>query len=437
MKNPVSYILGKDFTVKTIDRIYDSMRRRARAAFKHQWGHVEKPEVGGFITEKLKKNAEAIEYGLTASWEEARKWANRGVEIVRFGTNVEAERWMRAQKFITDSNRLIKNYEGECFQRVRGQKHIKALTKPKDGARWFDEVKTLLKRLRMAYPYVTSKNQPRLSKALRKHIAPYSPSTGNWDNRFKAGAIRPYHLLEAGIPAAEIAGPWWTRRKDIKSPIEWVRAGKMTNDFSGRMDEASSSPTAKTWLMDAGLDANDRQLVQSVETYYMQHKAAPSVEWARRRNNELEEERTNKDLEDQLPKVEDWLTESDYWRRSADFAEVYIPKMPDPTFRVLGPGDAELLCRTAKRDGLCVVDTITDIVDNGVYVDEERTSKSWYKKSKEEGFVTLIFSTDPKRRTVVGLNELGICTSEHHCTGIQNKVDKLAFEYFKKPEFED
>jgi hypothetical protein len=91
----------------------------------------------------------------------------------------------------------------------------------------------------------------------------------------------------------------------------------MTNDFSGRMDEASSSPTAKTWLMDAGLDANDRQLVQSVETYYIQHKAAPSVEWARRRNNELEEERTNKDLETQLPQVEEWLSESAYWRRSA------------------------------------------------------------------------------------------------------------------------
>jgi hypothetical protein len=84
------------------------------------------------------------------------------------------------------------------------------------------------------------------------------------------------------------------------------------------------------------------------------------------------------------------------------------------------------------------VDAVINIMESATgYDDEERTSKSIYKQSKSENFVTLIFSTDPKRRTVVGLNELGICTSEHHCTGIQNKVDKLAFEYFKKPEFED
>ena len=434
--NPTNYNLKEgSFTVKDIDRIYDTLRRRARAAFTYRWNIMPDPKAaGGIVAQKIKKEAEAIEYGLTASWETARKWADTKTEIVRFATDVKHERWMRAQKIINDSKVIIRGYEGDCFAKVRNARHIKSLSAGRAEESWLNQVRAYLTRLSMAYPYVSRKNRPRLVKVLRKHLAKHE-----WKDRAKAGNIYPSDLVAAGIPAAEIVGPWWQRTKDIKSPMDWIKDNEQSvSSMISDNGPWHMSPRATDWVRAIDLDYGDRQLVQAVEHYYDRNKTAPSVDWVRRRSNELEEERTNKDLETQVPRVEEWLEESEYWRRSADFAEIYLPIMPDPTFRVLRQGDGDLLCRTARRDGLCVVDAVINILDNaGMYADEERTSKAVFRKSKEEGFVTLIISTDPKRRTVVGLNELGICTSEHHCTGISNKVDKVAYEYFKKPKFED
>lgn len=412
--NPISYNLKEgSFTVKDIDRIYDVLRRRARAAFKHRWAGYEQP-VDAFMGKKIKELAEAIEYGLTASWEHARQWADRSVEIVRFGLNVEHERWFRAQKLVNDSKHIIKNYEADCFSKERNKKYLKTVT-ARPQKTWLEEITAILKNLWRAYPFVTTKNRHRLTKLLRKHLAPFARA--EWA---KSGNIYPKQLLEAGIPAVEIVGPWWTRTKEIKSPIDWVRT------------KYGFPPTLRQWLEDLGLDQNDRQLVQSLENYYAQHKAAPSVEWARRRSNALEEERMEAEVEEHAGTVEEWLETSAYWRRSADYADVVVPPMPDPTFHILGPGGGETLCRMAKRDGLCVVDAIVDLVENSHNDDEEKAAEKLYRKSEGEGFVTLVISSDPKRRTVVGLNSNGICTSEHHCTGMQNKVDKVAYEYFRQ-----
>lgn len=420
-RNPTNYNLTKgSFTVKDIDRIYDTFRRRARAAFTHQWGLVEDPT--SVIARKLKQNAEAIEYGLTASWEEARTWAARGGLFAS-----EEDRWEKAQKQVNTSKTIIRNYEAECFQRVRGKRHITGLSKPRDeSATWMGLMKGALTRLRMAYPFVSAKNRPRLAKALSTYMVD-----------FKYFHIMPKQLLLFGIPAAEIAGPWYTKNDIVKRPMDWVERGI----FADRdRVKAYSSPHVGDWLEDAGLDRNDRQLVQSVEVYYNSHKTAPSVAWARQRSNELEAQRSAKDIDDQIPKVEEWLEASSYWRRSADYAAITIPELPDPTFRVLRPGDGELLCRAAQRNGLCVVDAITDLLDKAGSRSrepdedyEEEFIRELFCLSEDENFVTLIISTDPKRRTVVGLNSAGVCTSEHHCTGIQNKVDKIAYEYFRKP----
>jgi hypothetical protein len=156
----------------------------------------------------------------------------------------------------------------------------------------------------------------------------------------------------------------------------------------------------------------------------------------------LEETRKEAEIKDQLPDVESWLRVSRDWRKDPQM--VAIPDMPDPTFRIVEPRDAKLLCERAKKDGLCVIDVIqNDLMDEDPYdgetpeecVDEEELEEyhddPLFVRSKAQGVCTLIISTDPQRRTVVGLNEKGICTSEHHCTGKNNQVDKLAWEYFR------
>jgi hypothetical protein len=427
VKNPVSYTLKPNFTVTDVNLIFDSMRRRARAAFTYHWNMaVSTGNDSGLIATKLKNNAQAIEIGLAAAWETARTWADRKVEIVRFATDVDKERFERAQKLVSDWKGMIKSYEADCFRKARGNKMIRFITTKREST-WKEDVAYALNTLRRAYPFVSIKNRPRLARALRKALTAGTAKYGRWDQILKNTAVFPNDLLAEGIPAAEIAGPWWTKTKTIKRPMDWVERGILSEKDLAR---ARSSPTILNWVGDIGLDSGDHTLVHAVEVYYSQHRSPPSVEWARRRNNEIEEERTQKDLEDQLPQVEAWLESSDYWRRSED---VTVPPMPDPTFRVLRQGDGELLCHMAKRDGLCVVDSVIDAVNDISWAKGEGAfTEKLFLKAKREGFVTLIISTDQKRRTVVGLNEHGFCTSEHHCTGIQNKVDAVAYEYFKK-----
>lgn len=430
--NPTDYNLKEgSFTARDIDRIYDTLRRRARAAFKHQWATCSTRLEDSFIAKKLKANAEAIEYGLTASWEEAQKWADRSTSYLAL-TKEQAEhnRWLKAQKLVNDSKTIIRNYEAECFQRVRGAKHIKHLTRDRGSTlpNWTSTVQAILSRARGAYPFISKKNLHRLGNAIKPLVI------GKPVVDTRSGYILARDLLTFGIPAAEVAGPWYDKKK-FKSPVEWVKhSTKMESKSFGFF----SSPTIRDWIRENGLDDDDRHLRDSIQHYYDHEGHPPSVAWAQRRSNELEEERAQKDMEEQLPKVEEWLEASDYWRRSADYATIDIPKMPDPTFRVLRQGDGELLCRAAKRDGLCVVDTLTDLVADaesrarGMHEDEEEAfTKKLYVLSEQSDVVTLIMSSDPKRRTVVGLNSEGICSSEHHCTGIQNKVDLEAYKYFR------
>jgi hypothetical protein len=410
--NPVSYTLKKDFTAGDVDRIFDSMRRRARAAFTYRWESIKNKDT--IVADKIKKHAEAVEKTLGDSWGYC-KWvmaSDKGDyakhELVQIGG-------------INAANKILKLYEEECFKAVRDMAwHKKAVQVGKKsvlGEAWTPNVRAILLRVRSAYPWVTSKNLHRLAKAIQPMVIG-KPKIDTRD-----GYVVAADLLAFGIPAAEIAGPWYDKKK-FKSPVEWVR------NKEGIAFSYLSSETMRGWMNTNGLDENDRQLRDSIKNYFDQHRAAPSVAWARRRQNELEEERTQKDLEAQLTPVEEWLESSYYWRHSED---VTVPPMPDPTFHVLCQGDAELLCRMAKRDGLCVVDAIIDMVNDISWAkDEDTFTAKLFLKAKREGFVTLIISTDPKRRTVVGLNEHGFCTSEHHCTGIQNKVDVVAYEYFKK-----
>lgn len=181
-----------------------------------------------------------------------------------------------------------------------------------------------------------------------------------------------------------------------------------------------ASPDPASWLSVARLDSGDRSLRDAIVHYYQRHKAAPSVEWARRRSNELETERKQQKLTQQIKPVTAWLTASEMALKQKLFA---APRLTE--WRVVTPADATELCTRAQRDGLCVVDAISRLATGSDDMD------TWVDRCTSEGVCTLLFSTDPTCRTIVGLDADGVCTSEHHCTGRDNEVDEEAWKRFK------
>ena len=418
--NPVSFNLKSGFTAKDIDRIYDNLRRRARAAFAHQWQTLSEESRENLIGDKLKKNAKAVETALTVAWEQARTLAGMA------GTMLEKDRLYNAQKIINDSKAFIRNYEAACFQRVRGARCIKATTTGKKtifGDAWTPKVRSIINRARSAYPWITTKNLSRLTKAVRPFVIGKDPD-------IMSGYLPTEMLLSYGIPAVEIAGPWYDK-KTFKSPMEWVKYKVQT--VSGKHPHFSS-PTIREWITANGLDENDRQLRDSIQNYFDGHKSAPSVAWAQRRQSELEQERQEKDIEENAEVVQEWLYASKEWRLRDD---VYVPPMPDSSYRIASPMDAHEICRRAAKDGLCVVDRLKDMVETAQGKrgyregDDENNDEILFNVANDEGVVMLVLLHDKQYRTVVGLNVEGICTSEHHCTGKNNELDKNAWEYFR------
>ncbi|MFA7160933.1 MAG: hypothetical protein WC299_16675 [Kiritimatiellia bacterium] len=459
--NPVPYRLAPAQSLRDLDRriiqvrrIFASYRKQARA------GYVFRREtIKNEITVKFFHDAEACEAGIKAF---RNLWDKEADKLERFFAECESPITVNIQRLLSyddwsvqdrvatfnanldrynTSIRLprvnmacgLETFLKEAYGKERIANKLKKNDFIHKGLKTtfrptmkFD----IFKELKQRYPYISAKNKIRL---IRLYNAWFEVS-----GRFpKAEDIRPPQLIDAGIPAAEVVGPWFIRTKTVKGPMDWIREKTVWNQANTR------SPGVLQWLLAIGLDSNDHRLADSMHQYYHHHGRVPSAQWARQRNNELEEERKQAEIKDQIPDVESWLKCSREWRKEP--ARVDIPDMPDPTFHVVEPREAADLCLRARRDGLCVIDVIVnELMDEDPYgerpedvldADElaDYQADPVFERSKAMGVCTLIISTDPKRRTVVGLNEKGICTSEHHCTGVQNKVDKLAWEYFKGP----
>lgn len=449
--NPFSYKLR---TYKTGDNIaalmaenrrrckhiYSSFMRRLKAAYRHVMTLPDTPwrnTVTGVIADYV----ESLNSGYNACLRELVPPSEWRMSLALVPQNEVANYNIgRAQNQIHRSNDEVSSQEKTAYtmlgsQRLLHNKQTLRRIYPQIASRsdlsnttkeHNERLKKRLTLLKKYYPYVRPAYMKRLIALAR---------TENFN-------VHLIDLVKAGIPAADVVGPWWTRTTHIKSPMDWVTLdGKhMPRHYPDYM-----SPTPSEWLDNIGLDGRDPALFASVENYYTRHKAAPSVKWAQERSNQLEAERAKKEIEGQLASVRLWLEYSEAWLETG---KILIPILPGPEWKVLGPKDARKLCETAKRDGLCVVDVITSFVEGDPHdadqqeeaeqmrKHEARTSpysEHMLKHCDEEGVCSLVLCTDPTRRTVVGLDANGICTSEHHCTGIQNKVDREAWEYFRKP----
>jgi hypothetical protein len=291
----------------------------------------------------------------------------------------------------------------------------------------------LMRALKANYPYIREKYRNRLAKLLFSTLKCNANKTTNGypdPVNFDPANFCLRHMVKIGIPAADAVGPWWPRTDKIKSPmgfVDWIDQ----NYGCIKMEDGTKvtyydhkSPTEETWLSSIGLDAGDRALRTAVLHYYNQHKAPPSAAWARRRSNEIDEERKQEDMKKQIGPVRDWLKVMKHAREITPDIRIDVPALKGK-WRVVVPADAQELCERAQRDGLCVVDVISRLS-----LDSE-DEDDCYRRSANEGVCTLLFSTDPKCRTIVGLDADGKCTSEHHCTGKNNEVDEEAWEYFK------
>lgn len=448
--NPVPYRIQPVATLRDISRrimqvrqIFSSYRKRARAAytFKREqiknnlkqydgvkdydaakakelksWDDEAHCREQMFANSESKIMAHMQKLMLMEDWTEKERVDSFNATVDRYNTEI---RWPRV-----DMVSGLESFEKLAYHEVRQKaKHKKSdgvvgsMTTRTSSARVKGEILTSVK---ARYPWVTAKNKPRLLRV----VAGYFQVT----HRFpRPEDIYPYMLTAAGIPAAEVAGPWWTRSEKVKSPMDWIRVQSEPGNAL-----FSRSPGPSNYIANLGVDAHDHKLVDSVAQYYKHNKQVPSATWVRQRANELEAERKEVEIAGQIVDVESWLRASSGWRKNKD---IEAPKLPEGWHYVM-PSQAEKLCRMAQRDGLCVIDVITGLVgdDMGDMTEEEfeDASDPVLVKSIAEKVCSLVIHQDPKIRTVVGLNEDGVCSDHHHCTGKNNEFDKDAWELFKR-----
>lgn len=427
---------------KKVKLICKSFMKRTRAAYKHAAATIkDRKEIFLTVTtaacdleEHINGVYEWVMQNLplrAIKWDDGRTLSQAAKDHIDY-----------VNKGILRMHAEIKNFETYAYNKERRSKYWHDTVRHQDimlkqAQRHRAHIKTLFLDARKNYPYIRDKYRNRLMRLALAEVA-----KGNRSGRVGERDMTMTDLLKIGIPAVDIVGPWWPRTADIKSPMDYVDFTDRHSDIRipGRLNVSrgvsdSQAPSVDDWLAVIDLDSGDRELREVCFQYYLRHKAAPSVKWARERSNQLEQERAKKEIEEQIPSVRLWLEYVESW---LDDKKIVIPILPGSEWKVLGPKDAENLCETAKRDGLCVLDVISHFVgdahDEGVSRKERiwRNSDAVLKRCDEEGVCSLVLCTDPKRRTIVGLDKDGVCTSAHHCTGVRNEVDKDAWEYFRK-----
>lgn len=408
MRNPVNYKITASTTPAEIRRIFVSLRKRARAAY------------------TFKRNGLISKFDIIR-WDESA--ANLENELKGIETYVLApDSTLTGREAETiQARRLIREYEGDAYHAPRGRKHIASLRKSSGKEPTTTEnLQLILRRVRNSFPYAAKEHPQRLGAAISRYVADLRRMKISLNYNEVMHALRDSgftsgYLALAGVPAASIAGPW-------------VPPGISPKEYIAKLSRSSfgipMSATVQDWMHAIDLDSGDNELSRRIVNYAIENKRIPSKQTAREINNALEREREEKSIEESVEDVRAWLRCSRGWQRDS---EVTIPPLLDQ-WRVVLPSDAEALCRRAKRDGLCVVDVLVGLYDEEegeIDVEARETDDPVFARSKKEGVCVLLFSTDPTCRTVVGLNEDGVCTSQHHATGKNNAVDKAAWEQFK------
>lgn len=270
-----------------------------------------------------------------------------------------------------------------------------------------ERIKAALPAAKASWPLAWEKHPKRVLRALRDKIAPIVGQPVYMG----AVALDAELLSKQGIPAVDIAGPW-----SIEAPKDWVKLQTMIPANSGQRN--AHQPSVVRWLTSIGLDGNDGALATAVIAEYNRTHRRPSREWAHQVKNRLEAERLKEQADEQLPAIERWLEWSASHRR---------PRKLPAGWRYLGPGDGMEIIKRSHRDGLCLADTIAN-----ADIDPPEMGTSEYSEQDESRLFHLIATDDPKRRTVVGLNEQGIVTDTHQACGAGNKVDMEAYATFSK-----
>lgn len=419
MRNPVDY--RRISSAADIRRIFASLRKRVQAAYAAHRAHIIRECSMDVIQRRVPRN---VDYELK-SWDDRTAMARDRLaqkEEAALRHHVASRSQEHASMVplkVRDGIKIVREYEADAFQSARAQKHLASLRKR--GAaetKPTEEWQAFLTRVRRAFPYAAKEYPERLLAAVTEYgrrLRKVGRSPLEVALHIEGADFNSLYLQAAGIPASTIAGPWVTPGR---RPQEWLSS---TGEGHRYM-----SATVTDWLHDIGLDGDDRELSRRIMNYAIENKRVPSKQTAREINNQIEHERQQKEIEENIDAVRSWLNCSAHWRRGND---VSIPPLLD-AWRVVTPRDAEDLCRRAQKDGLCVVDVLSHIMNDADEGDEAEDPV--FEKSKKEGVCTLLFSIDPKRKTIVGLDEDGVCTSHHHCTGRDNKLDPEAWEYFKR-----
>lgn len=274
----------------------------------------------------------------------------------------------------------------------------------------------LYRRVESNYPWVNyAKHRQRILRGIARLFVRQGRED-IWQTGINYGV-----LLSWGIPAKEIAGPFFA--ETFKSPKEFVKHlssyGEMIDRLAhGQSEQPVSSPTVRQWISSVNsvrgtrYDPNDYELIRRLEAAAVANNGN-RLSWRMigRVLNEIERERAEKNMEDYLVVFERFASRSEQERAQV----VDAPDAP-PGWHWFGPQDFKRVASYIAKWHLCVGDQMRFAL----------------QQPHHDAFWHALLCDNEKIATVMGLNTDFICPSRHMACGRQNEVDEDAYDFFSR-----
>lgn len=233
--------------------------------------------------------------------------------------------------------------------------------------------------------------------------------------------IKAWELMGLGIPARQIVGPYTYLKPAavIKQSLEAYREVDAQYQCHNTYICSAALPASNlisevNRQRGTSLDFRDRELRDKIFTWTTTHdNKTPSMQQVINFNRELEKQRETANREESMEILDFWLK----------WSERYVKKHANkginpPEGFIYATNTKEIKEELFKRTtswGMCLIDQMD----------------SWLGEQVGDREVfALVMATNRKRGTICGLTKRWVCEYSYYCTGVNNKADDEAFDYF-------
>lgn len=233
--------------------------------------------------------------------------------------------------------------------------------------------------------------------------------------------IKAWELMAVGIPARQIVGPYTYLKpaEVIKQSLEAYRAIDVEYQYHNTYI-CSEALLESNLILEVNrqrgtsLDSRDRELKEKIFTWTTTHdNKTPSMQQVINFNRELEKQREKANREESMEIIGSWL----------EWSELYVKKHANKginppegfIYATNTNGIKEEIFKRTTSWGMCLIDQMDSWLGEHV---------------RDREVFALVMATDRKRGTICGLTKRWVCEYSYYCTGVNNKVDGEAFDYF-------